>query len=179
MCLDVGMPILKLITGSLLVMSSLSQIFNFETWWFIQNVNLIFHEAGHVLFMFFGNFLSILGGSLFEIVVPLTVIVHFVAKKQMFSAACTCWWLSTAFLSVAVYASDAQERILPLITNDIATHDWFNILVSLNLLKYDDFVGNIFLTFSLLSVGLSVFLLSKDRDVQNYFSKFKSSSVYE
>lgn len=141
------------------------QILNHETWWFIQNVNLIFHEAGHVLFMFFGETLHILGGSLVEILIPILVTIHFIHSKQIFSAACTCWWSSTAFLSVSIYASDAQERVLPLITNDVSTHDWFNLLLKFNLLKYDDLVGFVFFCSSLVSVSLLILLILRDKDV--------------
>ncbi|MBP9812342.1 zinc ribbon domain-containing protein, partial [Candidatus Gracilibacteria bacterium] len=37
---------------------------------FIHGVNLIFHEAGHVIFMPFGKFMTILGGSLFQCMLP-------------------------------------------------------------------------------------------------------------
>jgi len=166
------MVYLKLFAAIALTSSALVQIFNHQTWWFIQNVNLIFHEAGHVLFIFFGNFIATLGGSLLEVLIPLSVVAHFAYKRQTFSAACTCWWISTALLSVSIYASDAQERVLPLITNDISTHDWYNLLTSLNILKYDDFVGDIFLVGSFLSVVLMWYLLSKDKDVAPYIRKF-------
>lgn len=157
--------IIKLSVGAILTISALEQILSHETWWFIQNVNLIFHEAGHVLFMFFGEFLHILGGSLLEILIPSLVTLHFFRTKQPFSAACTSWWMATAFLSVSIYASDAQERELPLITRDIDTHDWFNILQPLGLLKNDYIFGYFFLLGSLASIGLLLYLLSRDNDI--------------
>ncbi|MFB6272552.1 MAG: hypothetical protein ABEL51_06630 [Salinibacter sp.] len=35
-------------------------------------------------------------------------------------------------------AADAQERALPLITNDPSTHDWWMLLRGAGLLPYDD-----------------------------------------
>ncbi|MCA9357172.1 hypothetical protein H6784_05430 [Candidatus Nomurabacteria bacterium] len=157
--------ILKLLIGAGLIINALGQIFAHQTWWFIQNVNLIFHEAGHVVFMFFGNFMHTFGGSLLEMLIPSLVTLHFYRSKQLFSAACTSWWMATAFLSVSIYAGDARERLLPLITRDISTHDWFNILVSFNLLEYDDLIGYIFWCLSLLSVGLIVYFLYRDEQV--------------
>ncbi|MCA9363384.1 hypothetical protein KC851_03615 [Candidatus Kaiserbacteria bacterium] len=165
------LTILKLITSSLLVLSALQQIFTKDTWAFIQNVNLIFHEAGHVIFIFFGETLYILGGSILEITIPLIVTVHFVWTKQFFSAAVTCWWLATALLSVSIYASDARERVLPLITNDISTHDWFNLLNNHNLLKYDDVIGFIFWGLALGSTFMIIFFVSKDKDVLRISSR--------
>lgn len=164
------MKYLRVGIGIALVISALIQLFNRQTWWFIQNVNLIFHEAGHVVFYFFGEFLSILGGSLLEMLVPLLVVVHFVRTQQNFSAAVACWWLATALLSVSIYASDAQERQLPLITNDVSTHDWFNLLSILDLLKYDDLIGYVFFCGSLVAVGGIVFFMSKDKVIASIFT---------
>ena len=33
---------------------------------FIHGIDLVFHEAGHAIFGFFGEFLAVLGGSLTE-----------------------------------------------------------------------------------------------------------------
>lgn len=152
----------------MLTVNAFSQLFSHQTWWFIQNVNLIFHEAGHVVLMFFGNLLHVLGGTIFEIGVPAIVIVHFARSKQWFSAAFASWWLSTAFLSVSIYASDARERVLSLITNDVSTHDWYNLLSMLGILKYDDIVGGFFWACSLLSIVLMWWLLYQDQDVRLY-----------
>ena len=40
---------------------------------FMHNINLPFHEFGHVLFAPFGRFMQILGGSLFQILMPLGI----------------------------------------------------------------------------------------------------------
>lgn len=152
-------------------MNALGQIFSNQSWWFIQNVNLVFHEAGHVIFMFFGQFLHTLGGSLLEILVPSLVTLHFYRSKQFFSAACTSWWMATAFLSVSVYASDAQARLLPLITNDVSTHDWYNLLQRAGLLRYDDVFGYIFILCALASVFLIGYFLIKDKDVASFLKQ--------
>ena len=164
-----------MILGLVLAINALTQIFARETWWFIQNVNLIFHEAGHMIFMFFGDFLAILGGSLLEILIPLAVVLHFVFTKQIFSAAVASWWLATAFVSVSIYASDAQERLLPLLGGDAVGHDWYNILGSLGILQYDDVAGYIFWCCSLLTVAILLFLLTKDKDVRRLFYRYQFS----
>lgn len=164
----------KIIIASILAVNALSQIFNHKTWWFIQNVNLIFHEAGHIIFIPFGHLPTMMGGSILEISIPLIVTLHFIYTKQFFSAACTCWWLSTAFLSVSIYISDAQERILPLITNDIDSHDWFNILNELNILKYDNLIGYVFWCLSVIAVIFILILLFKDKDIQNLSHQFNT-----
>lgn len=161
--------VIKLILGVGLLTNGLTQLISHETWWFMQNVNLIFHEAGHVLFMFFGKFLYILGGSLSEILIPTLITVYFWYHQQTFSAACTSWWMATAFLSVSIYAADAYERHLPLITGDIETHDWFNLLQPYGFLKYDNLFGYTFWLAGLLSLGLLVYFLYKDKEIRLLF----------
>lgn len=39
---------------------------------FIHLINLVFHEAGHILLAPFGSFMMSLGGSLLQAIVPLT-----------------------------------------------------------------------------------------------------------
>jgi hypothetical protein len=168
------MAYLKLLIVGTLAISAFTQVITRETWWFIQNVNLIFHEAGHVLFIFFGDTLYLLGGTIFEIGIPFLVTLYFYRRQQYFSAACTSWWLTTALLSVSVYASDARERLLPLITNDITTHDWFNLLSQYNLLRYDDVIGNGFGLAAIAATTAIILLSLRDRDVRKFLSEATS-----
>src|SRR5688500_14433406 len=46
---------------------------------------LIFHEAGHVIFMPFGEFLMVLGGSLFQLMVPAFFIAYFARRRDYFA----------------------------------------------------------------------------------------------
>jgi len=161
--------------ASVLAYSAMIQLYQFQTWWFIQNVNLIFHEAGHVLLLFMPHFITLIGGSIFEIGLPLAITFYFIKKHYFFSAACTSWWLTTACLSVAIYAADAQERTLPLITGNIAQHDWFNILDLLGLLRYDNQVGLMFWWLGVASVILLFTTLYHDKDVQALFNRHRFS----
>lgn len=160
------MAYLKLITVALLLTSGLVQLSSNETWWFIQNVNLIFHEAGHIIFGLLGNFIGLIGGTLMEILIPITVTLYFAGTRQFFSAAFGCWWLSTALLSISIYAADAQERTLPLLGGNHVLHDWYNILTRLHLLQYDDLFGYAFWLAALASLALLVYFTTKDKSVQ-------------
>jgi hypothetical protein len=117
---------------------------------FLHNVNLIFHEAGHVLFSPFGRFLYILGGSLFQILVPLGISVYFVVTQQCYAGAIAFWWVGQNFLDVSVYIRDARERALPLLIDLPEAHDWHNLLLSLRLLIYDDVIANLCFAIGLL-----------------------------
>ena len=43
----------------------------------IDNVNLIVHEAGHLLFSYLGHTLMIWGGTILQLFVPLALAVYF------------------------------------------------------------------------------------------------------
>src|ERR1700755_2634051 len=84
-------------------------------WHFIDGVNLIIHEAGHVVFMPFGEFITVAGGSLFQLIVPAAFALYFYRRGQLFSAALVLFWLGQSLLNVAVYAGDALKVELPLL----------------------------------------------------------------
>jgi hypothetical protein len=101
---------------------------------FMHNVNLAFHEFGHVLFMPFGRFMTILGGSLFQIMMPLIALFCFsLQRRDNFAAALMLWWTGQSFIDVAPYIADAKYRSLPLILGmGEEFHDWGNLLTMLN-----------------------------------------------
>ncbi|MBY0376904.1 hypothetical protein K2P96_02940, partial [Patescibacteria group bacterium] len=51
-------------------------VFTDTDWHFIDNANLIFHEAGHVIFSLFGTFIHVLMGSGFQIALPLFITLY-------------------------------------------------------------------------------------------------------
>ena len=51
--------------------------------WLTHTVNLVFHEAGHMIFGIFGNYtLTIFGGSLNQVLIPLIVVGAFWVKRD-------------------------------------------------------------------------------------------------
>ena len=71
--------------------------------------NLIFHEAGHVLFSPFGRFMTVLGGSLFQVLVPVTCAAAFLKQKDAFAAAVCTWWAGQESSSTLhSYIADAR-----------------------------------------------------------------------
>lgn len=104
-------------------------------WRFIDFFNLVMHEAGHVVFMPFGEFLAIAGGSLFQVIVPLTFVVYFRYHEKSFSSALILFLVGESLLNVSVYAGDAVAMQLPLLGGDDSIHDWNYLLTRLGLLK--------------------------------------------
>lgn len=110
---------------------------------FMHNVNLMFHEAGHALFRPFGEFMTILGGSLMQVLMPAIVTVAFLWKnRDPFGASIGLWWTGQSLMDVAVYINDARAMVLPLLGGGTGQdrpgfHDWNNILGMLGWLKAD------------------------------------------
>lgn len=98
---------------------------------FLHLVNLPFHEAGHVLFMPFGDFVRTLGGSLAQLLMPLTCCLVLLLKtRDPFGAAVALWWFGENFLDLAPYIDDAGTGELPLLGGNTGEstpygfHDW-------------------------------------------------------
>jgi hypothetical protein len=113
------------------------------TYRFLDYVNLVFHEAGHVFFGFLGEFIGLLGGSLMQVLVPAVAVGHFLWQGYRYSAAIALFWVGQSLFNVSVYVKDAQARALPLLGDDISAHDWHNILGRLGLLRWDQGIGNL------------------------------------
>ncbi len=104
-------------------------------WHLIDGVNLVIHEAGHVVFSPFGEFIGIAGGSLFQVIVPAVFVGYFVWHEKYFSAALTLLWVGESILNVAVYAGDSLALQLPLLGGPDTIHDWNFMLERLGLLS--------------------------------------------
>jgi hypothetical protein len=124
---------------------------NHDIWFIVSSINLIFHEAGHMFMMFFGEFLHIFGGTVFEMGIPLLIAFHFYRQHDWLGVAFSLWWLSTALMDISIYASDATLRQLPLLGGDAVGHDWYNLLSMFGMLAYDQVIGAFFLLLSILA----------------------------
>ena len=98
-------------------------------WHFIDTVNLFIHEGGHFVFMPFGMFLYILGGSLMQILMPFLFVIYFYYQQQYASSAVCLFWMGESVLNVAVYAGDAVRMQLSLLFGDDSIHDWNWLLI--------------------------------------------------
>ncbi len=122
--------------------------------WF-HNVDLIFHEAGHILFMPFGRYMMFLGGSLFQVLLPLIFVFAFLlTNKDAFAASVCLWWAGQSLMDLAPYIADARALRMPLLGGGTGadrpgSHDWANLLRPLGMLNQDtkiaamvDFIGS-------------------------------------
>lgn len=111
---------------------------------FLDRVDLVAHEAGHMLFSWFGEHLMVMGGSLGQLFVPTAFTVYFFLRRELYSAAVTLFWIGQNLFNISVYIKDAQAMALPLVSvggGGDAIHDWNYMLSGLGLLRHDQGVG--------------------------------------
>ena len=128
---------------------------------FIHGIDLVFHEAGHVIFGFFGEFLAVLGGSLMQVLIPVIATAAFVRTGQWASAAVTLFWTGQALTDVAIYAADGRARALPLLAEGLI-HDWHYLLGRLGLLQSAESIGRAIFALGALTMIASLVLLGLD-----------------
>lgn len=99
---------------------------------FLHRPLLVFHEAGHVVFMAFGHLPMVLGGTLGQLIMPLLMALALLLKnRDPFGAAIGLWFLGVSLLDVAPYVYDAKEPQLMLLsglTGEAGGHDWIELL---------------------------------------------------
>jgi hypothetical protein len=110
---------------------------------FMHNINLPFHEAGHIVFRPFGRFMTVLGGSLGQLLMPLICLGAFLyPNRNAFAASVTLWWFAENLMDLAPYIGDARAGVLPLLGGVTGSevedyHDWETLLKMLGWLQYD------------------------------------------
>src|SRR5207302_8424396 len=78
---------------------------------FMHLINLPFHEAGHLIFAPFGRFMTVLGGSLGQLLMPLICLGAFLFyNNNAFGAAVALWWFAESLMDLAPYINDARDR---------------------------------------------------------------------
>jgi hypothetical protein len=103
------------------------------------------HEFGHILFRPLGEFMMYLGGSLFQVLLPLIFGGIFVVKnRDPFAASVMLWWAAVAVMDVAPYVYDAfqpQHVLLTGRTGENGAHDFIDVLGDLGLLHKAQPIG--------------------------------------
>jgi hypothetical protein len=115
---------------------------------FLHLINLPFHEAGHIIFSPFGEFMTTLGGSLTQVLIPIICAIAFLTTSwNPFGAAVMGWWAGENLMDVAIYINDARSLELTLIGGgtgaEVEGHDWEHILTLTNSLHLDHTIANI------------------------------------
>jgi hypothetical protein len=129
--------VLRLLAVPLIALYGMARLSNAAHWDLLDDLNLAVHEAGHLLFQPLGDHPMVLGGSLFQLIVPLAFVAYFLARRQRFSAAVVLAWGAASLLNVGHYIGDARAQELPLLGGDDSIHDWWYLLTEWDLLARD------------------------------------------
>ena len=112
---------------------------------FLHLINLPFHEAGHLLFSPLGGFMTMLGGSLMQLLVPSACAVSFARRSDWYSMLVCAWWAGQSLVDLAPYIADARTLQLVLLGGatgaEVEGHDWEAILQTLGWLHLDRTLG--------------------------------------
>lgn len=112
---------------------------------FMHAILLPIHEAGHVFGMPFGEFICILGGSAFQILLPLGIGAAFLwRQRDAYGAAVCLWWAGASAVELAPYIWDALSPQMILLggrTGESGPHDWIYLLSRLGALPYAHALG--------------------------------------
>lgn len=111
-------------------------------------IDLVFHEAGHVLFLPLGTFMTALGGSLLQLILPASLMVVFLTRhRDPFGAAVSWWWCGQNLIDLAPYIADARALRLVLLGGrtgaEVEGHDWERILMMIGWLHLDQTLGRV------------------------------------
>ncbi|RMG17103.1 MAG: hypothetical protein D6731_04690 [Planctomycetota bacterium] len=117
-----------------------------------NGINLGIHEAGHILFRPFGEFLMLAGGTILQLLAPVVAAFAFwKTQRDYFAGAFCLGWLGTNLFNCAVYAADARGQLnLPLVSpwgrgfGADGVGDWTRMLGRLGLLEWDTTISTAF-----------------------------------
>ena len=111
------------------------------TYRWLDSLDLAIHETGHLIFAFGGEFLTLLGGTLFQLFVPIAFVVALWRQGDRHGASVPLWWLGQNCWNISVYIKDARAQELPLVGG--GEHDWTLMLAELDWLHRDQAIGGV------------------------------------
>jgi hypothetical protein len=125
---------------------------------FLDRVDLVAHEAGHLFFSWFGEFIQVSGGTMGQLFVPIAFAIYFSYRKELFSTAVALFWVGQNLFNISVYVRDAQAMALPLVSvgGGDPIHDWHYLLSHVGLLRWDQQVGSFIYILGLLVMIASI-----------------------
>jgi hypothetical protein len=89
----------------------------------------------------FGRTLTILGGSLMQLIAPAAAAAHLLLKgRDWFGFAVGLSWLAFSIWELATYVGDANKESLPLVSlgGGVPEHDWSRLLTDWHVLNECD-----------------------------------------
>ncbi len=123
-------------------------------------INLPFHEAGHIFLGFFGRFIMMAGGTIFQLLIPAVCLVHLMRRGANLGWQLCLFWLGESLLNISVYAGDAVKQALPLVGG--GEHDWTYLLTETHLIAHTEGVAKLIFLAGSAVIFYSFYLIAKD-----------------
>lgn len=119
-------------------------------------LDLPIHETGHIVFGWGGEVLTALGGTLFQLIIPLVFVIYFWRRKDRHAASVALWWVGQNCFNIARYIADARAQELPLVGG--GEHDWAFLLATWRLLPQDTAIAYYVRGFAWLLIATATWL---------------------
>jgi hypothetical protein len=107
----------------------------------LDSLDLAVHETGHLVFAIGGETLHILGGTLFQLVIPAAFMIALWRRGDRHGATIPLWWMAQNCWNISVYIRDARAQELPLVGG--GEHDWAILLTQFGWLERDQLLGGV------------------------------------
>jgi hypothetical protein len=128
-------------------------------------IDLPIHETGHIVFAWGSEVLVALGGTLFQLLIPLAFVAYFWRKKDHHAASVALWWVGQNCFNIARYIADARAQELPLVGG--GEHDWAFLLATWRMLPQDQSIAynvrGIGWALMFISISLGLLVLTRQR----------------
>ena len=113
-------------------------VFFYRYHW-VDGINLLIHEAGHLVFSLFGETLGVLAGPALQLAVPFYITFRLWRRGEAVPAAVSALWSAESLMYTAEYMADANRLALPLIGGH--PHDWRLLLDRAGALESAEEIG--------------------------------------
>lgn len=128
-------------------------------WHFLDNVNLPIHETGHLVFAWGGEMFTALGGTLFQLILPLLFAWSFHRRGDATGTGAMLWWAGQNCLYIARYIADAPVQELPLVGG--GEHDWAFLLANWGVLHRADAIARAVRLAGIIGMGVGAVVSSQ------------------
>jgi len=110
-----------------------------EQWNVFTGINFGAHEFGHLFWAFFGEWMTIAGGSLTQLLIPIGAAAVVMRTRDWFGLAVCGLFLASSLGELSWYIGDARAQELDLVSfsPDGGGHDWAYLLRRAGLLHRD------------------------------------------
>lgn len=156
----------------LLALGTLYMTVTAAEWHFLDNVNLPIHETGHLVFAWGGEVLATLGGTLFQLIVPLVFAWSFHRRGDATGTGATLWWAGQNGLYIARYIADAPVQELPLVGG--GEHDWAFLLAHWGVLHRADAIARAVRLAGVVAMGFGAVVAGRGNSPREAASRLTS-----